>query len=85
MNHELATEVKHRVDAMRADPAYMDDNDNPGDAALELFALEDIEAMGDDFGGHFPDSIDREGHAAWRKLRRAAMREIAVRHSRPND
>jgi hypothetical protein len=57
MNPELAKEIAIRIDDMQSDEDFMADNENPSAAELEIFAMEDIEAMGDDFGGAFRPGI----------------------------
>jgi hypothetical protein len=77
MSAELNNEIAIRVENMRSDPHFMEDNENPAQAELEVFALEDLVSMEDDFGGAFRSGIYPTIYGANGQVDKQAMQRQA--------
>lgn len=82
MNAKLQEEVAARIEIMKGDPHFQEDNPNMSERDYEFTALNDIRALGDDFGGHFVSPFLNEKPAReWRAIRRAAIRWMQTMYS----
>jgi hypothetical protein len=72
---KLIEEVQARVFIFLDDPNYMEDNPDATPEQLVKWALEDIEAMGDDYGGHSAFATKPQ-RAEWKKIRREAIKRL---------
>lgn len=82
MNAKLQEEVAARIEIMKDDPVFQEDNPNMSERDYEFTALNDIRVLGDDFGGHFNAPFLNEKPAReWRAIRRAAIRQMQTMYS----
>lgn len=82
MTTKLQEEVTARIEIMRDDPTFQEDNPNMSQRDYEFTALNDIRALGDDFGGHFVSPFLNEKPAReWRAIHRAAVKLLETEYA----